>query len=145
MIRKILLERGFDERLAVNKMSEYCVDIRNLTGYSFVHIIHLNRNMADIQRQKAFGDRIYPMPEDIKSTGSLSEDANHIFTIFNPNDSRYNLDKHFGRQIKDSSGDELYPGLRTIHLVESRHVEYPQHFATIMDGGTKMFKQTKFE
>lgn len=60
--------------------------------------------------------------------------------MMDPNDDRYKLKKHFGVDIKDSRGNQLYPDLRTIHLVESRHSEYPLHFKVAMKGGYKSFK-----
>ena len=61
--------------------------------------------------------------------------------MFNPNDERYNLTKHFGATIRDSHGNEIYPNLRTLHLVESRNAPYPQHFRLEMNGAVKDFKQ----
>lgn len=64
-----------------------------------------------------------------------------MFTIFNPNDDRYNLTKHFGKMIKDRANNLLYPYMRSIHLVESRNTIYPKHFRVDMLGGIKKFKQ----
>lgn len=74
---------------------------------------------------------------------NLAEDADYVFTLFNPNDQRYNLQKHFGTQIRDTNGNEIYPNLITAHLVESRHCVYPQHFALNMFGGIKNFEVNK--
>lgn len=140
-IRKLTRERNFSMKENIDKMIEYSVEIRNLCKYSFVPIIHLNRSMTDINRMKYMGDLLFPGPEDVKDTGNLSEECNHLITMFNPNDERYNLDVHFGVKIKDSKGNELYPNMRTIHLAESRHSEYPQHFRVEMNGRIKDFKQ----
>lgn len=72
---------------------------------------------------------------------NLAEDADYVFTMFNPNDERYNLKSHFGVEIKDKFNNELFPNLRTIHLVESRHCKYPQHFRVNMFGGLKTFEK----
>jgi hypothetical protein len=76
---------------------------------------------------------------------NLSEDSNYIFTMFNPNDDRYNLNKHFGDIIRNTNGSLKYPNMRTVHLVESRHCEAPQHFRVNMLGGLKTFKQFKIK
>lgn len=76
---------------------------------------------------------------------NLSEDSNYIFTMFNPNDDRYNLDKHFGKIIKKPDGSLIYPNMRTLHLVESRHCDAPQHFRFNMLGNVKMFKKLETE
>ena len=143
-IRKVRQEKGLTSpKQVVDKTIEYITELRNLLNYSFVPIVHLNRDMADIERLKFMGDLIYPQPETIKETGNLSEESTHVFTMFNPNDERYNLNRHFGLIIKDSKRNELFPSLRTVHLVESRYVPYPQHFRVNMNGALKDFKQFK--
>lgn len=142
-IRKVRKEKGMNMKETVDKTIEYITELRNLLNYSFVPIVHLNRNMSDIERLKFMGDLIYPQPEAIKDTGNLSEESTHVFTMFNPNDERYNLTKHFGLPIKDPQRNDIYPSLRTLHLVESRYVPYPQHFRVNMNGALKDFKQFK--
>jgi hypothetical protein len=142
-LRKLIPERGFQIKQTVDKMIEYQVELRNWCGYTFIDIIHLNRSMADVQRGRMMGDMLYPNSDDIKDTGNLSEEANHLFTMMNPNDDKYNLRKHFGADIKDTKGNYLYPNMRSIHLVESRHTYYPQHFRVNMYGNIKQFEQLK--
>ena len=142
-IRKIPKERGYNMKETIDKYLEYTTELRNMCQYTFIHIIHLNRSMADVQRMKMLGDMLYPTPEDIKDTGNLSEECDHLFTLFDPNDDKFNLSTHFGKQIKDSHGNELYPKMRSIHLVESRHVPFPQHFRVEMEGNIKNFNQLK--
>lgn len=142
-LRKLIPERGWQMKQTVDKFIEYSVELRNWCGYTFVHIIHLNRGMTEVGRMKEFGDMLFPGSDDIKDTGNLAEDADYVFTIFNPNDQRYNLKKHFGEIIKDSKDNPIFPNLRTIHLVESRHCEFPQHFRANMFGGIKNFEQLK--
>lgn len=139
-LRKLIPERGFKLKETVDKFSEYAVELRNLCQFTFVNIIHLNRAIADASRRKLDGDRLYPMSDDIKETGNLSEDSNYIFTMFNPNDDKFGLTKHFGTPIRDTKGRLLYPNMRTIHLVESRHCEAPQHFRVNMLGNIKKFE-----
>lgn len=140
-IRKIARERNFSMKENIDKMIEYSVEIRNLCKYIFIPIIHLNRSMTDVQRMKFMGDLLFPASDDVKDSGNLAEECNYLFTMFNPNDERYNLDSHFGVKIKDSGGNELFPNMRTLHLVESRHCSFPQHFRVEMQGNIKNFKQ----
>lgn len=140
-LRKLLNERGWQMKQTVDKMVEYMVELRNWCGYTFVPIIHTNRGMTDIDRIKHAKDELYPTSDDIKDTGNLAEDADYIFTVFNPNDERYKLVKHFGLTLKDTRGNPLYPAMRTFHLVESRHCIFPQHFRAEMLGHLKSFKQ----
>lgn len=140
-LRKLIPERGFTAKQTVDKFSEYAVEMKISFKYSFVHIIHLNRSMTDTNRIKQQDDMLYPNSDDVKETGNLAEDCDVMLTIFNPNDDRYNLTKHFGKMIKDRANNLLYPYMRSIHLVESRHTIYPKHFRVDMLGGIKKFKQ----
>jgi hypothetical protein len=139
-LRKLLPERGFKMKETVDKFSEYAVEFRNTCNFTFVHIIHLNRALSDIGRRQFDDDRLFPQSDDIKETGNLSEDSNYIFTMFNPNDDKFNLSKHFGKTIRRPDKSLLYPFMRTIHLVESRHCVCPQHFRVNMYGDVKKFE-----
>ena len=142
-LRKLSTESGFTLKQTVDKFSEYAVELKNMFKFSFVHIIHLNRSMSDIGRMKQQDDMLYPNSDDVKETGNLAEDCDYMITLFNPNDDRYNLSKHFGKMIKDRDNNLLYPNMRSIHLVENRHGPYPQHYRVNMDGKTKKFEQIK--
>jgi len=83
-LRKLLYKDYLKK--TIDDYSSMSVDLRNAYGFSFVHIIHLNRSISEGQRIRQFGNYIYPTSEDIKDTGNLSEDADYVFTIFNPND-----------------------------------------------------------
>jgi uncharacterized protein (DUF1499 family) len=139
-LRKLLPERGFKTKETVDKFSEYAVEFRNTCNFTFVHIIHLNRAVGDIARRQFDDDRLFPQSDDIKETGNLSEDSNYIFTMFNPNDDKFNLSKHFGTPIRRTDKSLLYPFMRTLHLVESRHSVCPQHFRMNMYGDVKRFE-----
>jgi hypothetical protein len=140
-LRKLIPERGFLMKQTVDKMVEYFVEFRNWCAWTIIAIIHLNRAMTDPARLKIYGDMLYPNGDDVKDTGNFSEECDHLFTMFNPNDERYNLQKHFGKVIKDRHNNELYPNMRTLHLVESRHVYFPQHFRVNMFGNIKKFEK----
>lgn len=144
-VRKIPSEQGFNKKMTVDKYYEYCVLLRNLLGYSFVNIIHTNRNMTDTDRRKFAKDALFPTSEDIKDTSNGAEDSDYVITLFNPNDEKWNLNSHFGMPIKGKNGNSLYPGLRTLHLTENRHGECPIHFKTILAGNLKTILEFKDE
>lgn len=68
-IRKLIPERGFQLKQTIDKMGEYMVILRNLLQYTFVPIIHMNRNLGSIDKMSAFKDRIYPTSDDAKDSG----------------------------------------------------------------------------
>ena len=140
-MRKIPPERGFTTKQTVDKMLEYQEEIRNLCHFTFIDIIHLNRSMADVERLKYMKDCLYPTGEDIKDTGNLSEACNYLFTMFNANDDKYNLNKHFGMPLTDRNGKILYPNYRSLHLVESRETFCPRHIRLNMRGSNNQFSE----
>lgn len=140
-LRKVPKERGFNIKENVDKILEYYTIMRNLLNYSFVSIIHTNRNMTNLDNLKFKKDMIYPTGDDIKDSSNISEECDYLITMFNPNDDKYNLQTHFGKKIKDGKGNPIHPRLRTLHIVESRHGECPLHFAVEMEGNLQNFKQ----
>lgn len=76
---------------------------------------------------------------------NLSEDADYVFTMFNPNDDKFKITTHFDLPLKDRKGNPFYPNMRTLHLVESRHCIFPQHFRTEMRGNIKSFKKIEIK
>lgn len=138
-LRKLLLEQNFTLKQTIDKMTQYFVQLRNWCDFTIVPIIHTNRNISNVERLKFSKDQIYPTSEDLKDSGNLAEDCDYLLTMFNPNDERYNLSQHFGVALKNSNGDPINPYLRTIHIAESRHCFFPQHFSTTMLGNIKKF------
>lgn len=135
-VRKCKRERNYSMKENVDKLFEYQIELKIWCHWTFVDIIHLNRDMASIDRLKYSGEFIYPTSEDIKDTGNLSEDANMVITMFNPHDEKFGLKKHFGYIL------ENYPNYRSLHIVESRDTLCPQHIRINMFGGTNLFTDT---
>jgi len=133
-IRKLKRERGYSMKENMDKWIEYTVELRNFCHFTFVHIVHLNRSISNIERLKFNGEYIYPTGEDVKDSGNLSEECDYLLTLFNPTDEKYGLTTHFGYILEE------YPNYRSIHLVESRDTECPQHLAVQMKGNVKQFK-----
>lgn len=120
-LRKLIQENGQTIKSNIDNLLHNQVEIRNMCGFTFVDVIHLNRKISDVDRLKYFSDKLYPNGDDVKETGNLSEEADYLFTLFNPQDEKYNLKTHFGTDLAN------YPNYRSLHLVESRHCECPLH------------------
>lgn len=138
-LRKLIPEQGFTLKQTIDKMTEYFVQLRNWCDFTIIPIIHTNRNISNVERLKFAKDQLYPTAEDLKDSGNLAEDCDYLLTMFNPNDERYNLTTHFGQALKNNRGEPINPHLRTIHIAESRHCFFPQHFSTTMLGNLKKF------
>lgn len=134
-VRKLRKERGFVMKDNIDKWMEYQVELRNWCKFTFVDVIHINRSLANVERIKYIGEHLYPTGEDVKDTGNLSEDVDYMITIFNPQDEKYKITKHFGLELAE------YPNYRSIHLVESRDTECPVHLQTNMFGNVNMFTE----
>ena len=134
-MRALKRERGFTMKQNMDKLTEYQIIIRNLCKYTFVDILHLNRNISDIQRIKFNNEFLYPNDDDLKDSGNLSEDADYLITMFDASDDRYGIKKHFDLDITDIFN------YRSIHLVRSRHSEAPVHIQTRFYPGVLRFEQ----
>lgn len=134
-IRKPKLERGFNMKQNIDKLLEYHTILRNLCKFTFVDISHMNRGIANVERLKFFGENIFPTADDVKDSGNLAEESTILLTMFNPNDEKYNLNKHMGVDLTNPMNSNY----RSIHLVDSRYTECPQHIQARMIGGINLF------
>jgi replicative DNA helicase len=137
-VRKLRTEQGLTTmKQLIDKWSGYSVDLRNKTKYTFVNIVHTNRELSSVSRQQFVKGDLYPTLDDIKDSGNLAEDSDFVITMMNPHDDAYNIKKgdglHFGVHVED------YPALRSLHLVASRYGNAPEHFPVLMKGNLKAF------
>lgn len=134
-LRNMKLESRLTLKQNMDRMLNYQVKLRNVCNFTFVDILHLNRNISDISRIKYNNEYLFPNNSDLKDSGNLSEDADYLITLFDAGDDRYNIKKHFGMDIVDIDN------YRSIHLVESRHSECPQHIQTKMYANILLFEE----
>jgi len=132
-IRKLRRERGFSMKENIDKYLEYSTIIRNLCAWTFIHVIHSNRNLANVDRLRMAGEQVFPTADDCKDSGNPAEECTIFMTLFNPGDEKYNLKKHMGVELKEN------PHYRSIHITESRNTKCPAHIQTNMYGGISTF------
>lgn len=132
-IRKLRRERGFTMKENIDKWLEYSTYLRNLCWFTFIHIIHSNRNVANVDRLRLAGEFIFPTADDCKDSGNPAEECTIFMTLFNPNDEKYNLKKHFGVEL------ETVPYYRSLHITESRETDCPVHIQMNMYGNINAF------
>lgn len=100
-------------KAAIDKSSEDKQRMRDLYGYSILDISQFNRDIANPTRIKN-GD-VEPMLEDFKETGSTQENADVVFSLFDPmrykvpDPSGYDLDK-----LRDTEGSKKYRSLKIL-------------------------------
>lgn len=133
--RKLKKERGFTMKENIDKWLEYTTEIRNRCSYTFINIMHSNRGLGNVDRLKYAGEFVFPTADDVKDSGNLAEESTILMTLFNPNDEKYNLTKHFGVELKG------LPNYRSLHITESRYTECPVHIQTNMYGGVNAFEK----
>lgn len=126
-VRLIKAEKELrDNKSIMDRFSSDQVKYRNLCGFTFVDLVHLNRSISSIDRLSFMKDKIYPTADDIKDTGNLGENADVVITLFYPQDLKYNLKTYFNYILQD------YTQFRSIHVVLSRKTSAPHHFFTEM-------------
>lgn len=133
-IRKPVIERGFTMKQNIDKWLEYSTALRNMCKFVFVNICHSNRGVANTDRLKFAGEWVFPTADDVKDSGNLAEESTVLMTLFNPNDEKYNLTRHFGVELSN------YPNYRSLHITEARYAEnIPAHIQLNMYGGLNLF------
>lgn len=133
-VRKKKMERGFTLKQNIDKWYEYTTWLRNICQFTFINVCHSGRQLSNIDRLKYAGEYVYPTADDVKDSGNLAEESTILLTMFNPNDEKYNLQKHFDIELKD------FPNYRSIHIADARYVPCPNHVQTNMFGGINYFQ-----
>lgn len=133
-IRKLRKERGFTMKEVIDKWMEYSVILRNFCWFTFIHVIHNNRALANVDRLRYAGEWVFPTADDSKDSGNPAEDCTIFMTMFNPHDEKYGLKKHMDLTLKE------YPNYRSLHITESRNTPCPAHIQVNMFGGVGYFQ-----
>lgn len=133
-IRKLKSEKSYNVKETIDKMLEYEVELRNLFGFTFINIAHINREIDNIDLLKFAKDKIYPTSSHFKDSGNPVEESDVVITLFNPRDEKYMLSTHFGYNLKE------LPGYRSIHIIENRYGE-KSHIFTQMNAELNTFKE----
>lgn len=134
-VRKLKRERGFTMKENIDKWLEYSTELRNWCKFTYIHIIHSNRNLSNIDRLKYAGEWIFPTSDDCKDSGNPAEECTIFMTLFNANDEKYGLKKHFGVELDNNKA----PYYRSLHITESRDTECPAHIQLNMYSGVNIF------
>lgn len=77
------LERGFNLKQNIDKISEYAVICRNLFKMSFFFVQQFNQGLSSVDRLKFKGADISPQQSDFKDTTNPYTDADIVLGIMN--------------------------------------------------------------
>lgn len=133
-IRQINKELDLNNKGVIDKMLSYEVELTNSYKVNFVNIIHMNRDLSNVEMMKLQKDRLHPTSDMTKDSGNIAEDSHQLITLMNPCDPKYGLSFHFGVNLNNYISQKI--NYRTFHLVENRrgptlHLGFTVNFDTL--------------
>ena len=93
----LLKERGYNDKEVLDKYSEYCVELRNMFGCSFINVSQFNDGLSTVDRAKFKGVDLSPQMTDFKSTRNPYADADVVLGTMCP--YKLDMDKCLGYDI----------------------------------------------
>ena len=123
-------ERGFNKKQNIDKLSEYCIILRNKCQYSPVLIQQLNRSLSSSERFSA--NRVEPQLSDFKDSQNPEEDSDIVLAVFNP--SRYDIKTFYGYNTS-----LLKNRFRSLSILKNRDGDAEQMLGMGFIGQTGMF------
>lgn len=104
--------KGRTKKEEIDLASNYLITLRNRCGISPVVVMQVNRNAANIERKKLSLEEF--KIEDLKESGTPSEDANVVLAIFDPHKEK--LATYRGYKINKGLEDRI----RSIIILKNR-------------------------
>lgn len=126
-INLIQTERGFTKKQAIDKLSEYCITLRDNYGYSPVVIQQQNTDNESIENVKL--NRTRPTTAGLGDSKYTAHDANIVLGIFSP--FRFGLENYLDYDIKT-----LKDHFRTLEVLVNRDGELGGLVGLFFDGAT---------
>lgn len=118
-IALLKLERGFELKQNLDKLSEYSVNCRNLFGMSFIYLQQFNDGLSSIERQKFKGVDISPQQTDFKDSRNPYIDADVVLGIMNAH--KMDMEKCLGYNINVDKGEyNLRDNFRMLKVIKNR-------------------------
>lgn len=108
-------EQGFDDKMTLDKASEYYGEIRDIYKWSPIAINQFNRNISDTTRR--IKTDLSPEKQDFKGSGNMYEDADFVCAIFNPSESGLLEFKKY--QIKGFTASSGFNRFRSFHILKN--------------------------
>jgi hypothetical protein len=109
------LERQYTLKQNIDKMSEYCVWLRNICSTTFMLLQQFNQGMHSIERKKYNGEELVPQQNDFKDSGNPYQDCDTAVGIMNPHAMKSAETKIFGYDIKS-----IRTNFRILNIIKNR-------------------------
>lgn len=126
-INLLQTERGFTKKQAIDKMSEYCITLRDRYGQSPLVIQQQNTDNESVDSIKM--NRTRPTTAGLGDSKYTSHDANIVLGVFSP--FRFGLKEYLGYPI-----DRFRDHFRTLEVLVSRDGELGGIIGLFFDGAT---------
>lgn len=91
-------ERGFETKALIDKYSEYCIELKNQFGFSFINIQQFNQGLSSVDRAKFKGIDLSPQQSDFKDSTNPYQDADVVLGTMCP--YKLDMDSCLGYDIK---------------------------------------------
>lgn len=112
------LERGYDLKQTIDKLSEYCVKCRNLFKMTFIWLQQFNDGLSSIERLKFKGADISPQQTDFKDSRSPYIDADIVLGLMNA--YKMDMDTCLGYHIIGGKNYSLGENFRMLKVLKNR-------------------------
>ncbi len=113
------LERGFDLKRNLDKLSEYSMVCRNLFKMTFFWLQQFNQGLSSVERQKFKGVVISPEQTDFKDSTNPYTDADVVLGLMNAH--KMDMETCLGYSINTpSEGYNLRDRFRMLKVVKNR-------------------------
>lgn len=77
-------ERGFQTKEVIDKYSEYCIELKNLFGFTFINLQQFNQQLSSVERMKFKGADLSPQQGDFRDSTNPFQDSDVVLGIMNP-------------------------------------------------------------
>ena len=106
-------ERGYQTKEIIDKYSEYCNELRNLFGFSFINIQQFNSSLSSVERLKFKGVDLSPQQSDFKDSTNPFQDCDIALGVMCP--YKLDLEKSLGYEV-----DKLQHRLIQLKVIKNR-------------------------
>lgn len=129
-----MTEQGNDLKRNIDKMSYYCVYLRNRLGYSPIIIQQFNTELASVERQKFKKGALAPQRVDFGDSKYTYRDADYVIGLLKPN--MFDLEEYEGYDVS-----KLKDHLVMAFLMKNRYGVSNKVLPLFMDGEVSVFYQ----